>query len=196
NELDKRRDTSQGSRRRPQVMPTGIKPAGFSGYETPPRRGGSNDGSRLRCWWPSRRKCREQLATALGGQDVSLLLVEGDRLSESIVGPGEVAVRAEHLSEIDKGLRMLRDVVATGHGGDCFAREFHCLFRLAATREHACPGGLPRRRLSVDLLLCLLQFGEGILVPTLCDKHVGNAGSGERDVVRRAHIHRHADRVA
>jgi len=74
-------------------MPTGIKPAGFSGYETPPRRGGSNDGSRLRCWWPSRRKCREQLATALGGQDVSLLLVEGDRLSESIVGPGEVPVR-------------------------------------------------------------------------------------------------------
>ena len=40
--------------------------------------------------------CRQKLAAAPGGQDVSLLLVEGDCLGESIRGADEVVVRAEH----------------------------------------------------------------------------------------------------
>ena len=122
--------------------------------------------------------------------------MEGYRLGESIAGADEVAVCAEHLSEVDQGFGVLRDVAGAGHGGDCFAGERDCLLRLAATREHTRARGLPGRRLAVDVLSCLLEFGEGIVVPALRDKDMGDAGAVEGDVVQRPHVRRHADRFA
>jgi hypothetical protein len=122
--------------------------------------------------------------------------MERNRLCESIAGAGEVALRAKHLGEVDQSLGVRRDVAASGHGGDCFTGERDCLLHLAATREHARAGGLPRRRVPVDVLSCLLQFGEGFVVPALRDKDVRNAGAVEGDVPRCAHVLRHLDRIA
>ncbi len=122
--------------------------------------------------------------------------MERNRLCESIAGAGEVALRAKHLGEVDKGLGVRCDVAASGHRGDRFTGERDCLVHLAATGERARAGGLPRRRFPVDVLSCLLQFGEGLVVPALRDKDVRDAGAVEGDVPRCAHVRRHVDRIA
>jgi hypothetical protein len=93
-------------------------------------------------------KAREK---PLGGDEVPLLLVQGERFRERAGGPGRISVRAEHLCEVDENLGPGRDVVVALHEAGSFTGEGGCLRRLAAEREHPRLRCLPLRRVAVHV---------------------------------------------
>ena len=129
------------------------------------------------------------------GDEIPLLLVQGERLGERVCGPGFVSVRVTHVREVDEDLGMRGDVVVAGHEVGSIAGEGDGLGRLAAAREHACPCGLPLRRIREDGTT-LLELRERVLVPALGDEHMGDSRAVERDVVRRPHLRCDVDRAA
>ena len=97
--------------------------------------------------------------------------MQGYRLGKRIRRARSVAVGAEQFGEVDEDPCMGRDVVAVGHGGERFPAEHDGFLRLAAARENAGAGCLPRG--GVVRIRNLVQFSGCVFLASLRDEDVG-----------------------